>query len=129
LEVHLAGDIVSSFEGLKDRADALYVVIDPLVGANSDVINSLALRARLPTIQGTRDYLAGGGLVSYGTNIAESFRRVADLTDRILRGAKPADIPVEQPTKFDLVINLKTAKVLGLSIPPMLLARADEVIE
>ena len=89
----------------------------------------LALAARLPTMHGTRDYVEAGGLMSYGTNFPDLFRRAADYVDKILRGAKPADLPVEQPTKFDLVINLTTAKALGLTIPESFLLRADEVIE
>ena len=92
-------------------------------------INTLALGARLPTIYTLRTYVEVGGLVSYGPNYPDLFRRAADFVDKILRGTKPADIPVEQPTKFDLVINLVTAKALGLPVSPMLLVRADEVIE
>jgi putative tryptophan/tyrosine transport system substrate-binding protein len=97
--------------------------------ANRDRINILALDTRLPTMHGFREYAAAGGLVSYGPNVPDLFRRSADFVNRILRGAKPADIPVEQPTKFELVINLQTARGLGLELPPTLLARADEVIE
>jgi putative tryptophan/tyrosine transport system substrate-binding protein len=88
-----------------------------------------AITARLPTIYVAREYVEAGGLMSYGANIPDLFKRAAELVDKILRGAKPGDIPVEQPTKFDLVVNLKTAKALGLSVPPSLLMRADEVIE
>ncbi len=102
---------------------------DPLVITNRIRINTLALGARLPTMYGFREYVEAGGLMSYGPNFPDLFRRAADYVDKILRGAKPADIPVEQPTKFDLVINLTTAKALGLTVPPTLLARADEVIE
>jgi putative ABC transport system substrate-binding protein len=92
-------------------------------------INTLALGLRLPTVHGLREYAEAGGLMSYGPNIPDLFRRAADYVDKILRGAKPGDIPVEQPTKFDLVINLTTAKALGLTIPESILARADELIE
>jgi putative ABC transport system substrate-binding protein len=129
LEIRRAEDIGPAFEALKDRADALYVVAEPLLSGNHVRISTLALGARLPTLLGIRDYVEAGGLVSYGPNTPDLFRRAADLVDKILRGAKPKDIPVEQPAKFDLVINLTTAKALGLTIPPTLLARADEVIE
>ena len=102
---------------------------DPLMNTNRVRINTLALGARLPTMYSHREYVEAGGLMSYGPNFPDLFRRAADYVDKILRGAKPADIPVEQPTKFDLVINLTTAKALGLDVPPTLLARADEVIE
>ena len=128
-EIRRAEDIAPAFEALKGRAEALYVVADPLVNTNRIRINTLALGARLPTMYGTREYVEAGGLMSYGPNFPDLFRRAADYVDKILRGAKPADIPVEQPTKFDLVINLTTAKALGLTVPPTLLARADEVIE
>jgi putative tryptophan/tyrosine transport system substrate-binding protein len=129
LEIRRAEDIGPAFEALKDRADALYVVAEPLLSGNHVRISTLALGAGLPTLLGIRDYVEAGGLVSYGPNTPDLFRRAADLVDKILRGAKPKDIPVEQPAKFDLVINLTTAKALGLTIPPTLLARADEVIE
>ena len=129
LEIRRPEDIAPAFEALKGRAQALYVCADGLVNANRIRINTLALSVRLPTIHGYRDYVEAGGLMSYGANLPDLFRRSADYVDKILRGAKPADIPVEQPTKFDLVINLTTAKALGLDVPSSLLARADEVIE
>jgi len=129
LEIRRPEDIAPAFEALKGRAQALYVCADGLVNANRIRINTLALSVRLPTIHGYRDYVEAGGLMSYGANLPDLFRRSADYVDKILRGAKPGDIPVEQPTKFDLVVNLTTAKALGLDVPPTLLARADEVIE
>jgi len=129
LEVRQAEDIERTFEALKGRADGLYACADPLVSANRTRINALALAARLPTMHDLREYAVPGGLMSYGPNIPDLFRRAGDYVDKILRGANPADLPVEQPTKFELVINLKTAKALGLEVPPTLLARADEVIE
>jgi len=128
-EIRRAEDIAPGFEALKGRADALYVGADPLVNTNRVRINTLALAARLPTMHGVRDYVEAGGLMSYGPNVPDQYRRAADYVDKILRGAKPGDLPVEQPTKFDLIINLTTAKALGLTIPPSVLARADEVIE
>jgi putative tryptophan/tyrosine transport system substrate-binding protein len=129
LEIRRGEDIAPAFEALKGRADALYVCIDPLVNTHRIRINTLALAARLPTMHVPREYVEAGGLMSYGPNIPDLYWRAAGYVDKILRGAKPADIPVEQPTKFDLVINLTTAKALGLEMPPMLLARANEVIE
>jgi len=129
LEIRRSEDIAPAFETIRDRADAIYIVIDALVVINRVSINTLALNARLPTMHAFRDSVEAGGLISYGPNFPELWRRSAEYIDKILRGAKPADIPVEQPTKFDLVINLKTAKALGLSVPPALLARADGVIE
>jgi putative ABC transport system substrate-binding protein len=129
LEVRRSEDIAPAFDALKGRVDALYVATDPLVLTNRIRINTSALGARMPTMYGSREYVEVGGLMSYGASYPDLFRRTADYADKILRGAKPADLPVEQPTKFDLVINLTTAKVLGLTIPPQLLARADEVIE
>ena len=122
-------DIVPSFEAVKGRAEALYVCGDALVTTNRIRINILAMSARLPTMHGLREYVEAGGLMSYGANFADLYRRSGDYVDKILRGAKPGDIPVEQPTKFDLVINLTTAKALGIEVPPTLLALADEVIE
>jgi putative ABC transport system substrate-binding protein len=128
-EIQRGEDIVPAFEALNGRADALYVCFDPLVNTNRIRIITLALAARLPTMHGSRDHVEAGGLISFGPNIPDLFRRAADLVDKILRGAKPADIPVEQPTNFDLVVNLTTTKALRLNVPPTLLARADEVIE
>jgi putative ABC transport system substrate-binding protein len=129
LEIRRAQDIAPAFEALKSRVDALYVCTDGLANTNRIRINTSALGERLPTMHGSRDYVEAGGLMSYGPNFPDLFRRAADYVDKILRGAKPGDIPVEQPTKFDLVVNLTTAKALGLTLPPTLLARADEVIE
>jgi putative tryptophan/tyrosine transport system substrate-binding protein len=129
VEIRRAEDIASAFETLKSRAEVLYVCVDPLTDTNRIRINALALDARRPTISGFREDLEAGGLIFYGPNVSHLFRRAADYVDKILRGAKPADIPVEQPTKFDLVLNLTTARALGLTMPPTLLARADEVIE
>jgi putative ABC transport system substrate-binding protein len=129
LPIRRAEDIRLAFDDLKGRADSLYVCADPLVSTYHVRINILALGARLPTMHGISEYIKAGGLMSYGANFLDLFRRAGDYVDKILRGAKPGDIPVEQPTKFDLVINLTTAKALELTIPPTLLARADEVIE
>jgi putative ABC transport system substrate-binding protein len=128
-EIRRADDIAPAFEALKGRADALYVAPDPLLSTNRLRIIILALGARLPTMYGLRESVEAGGLMSYGPNFPDLFRRAADYVDKILRGAKPADLPVEQPTKFDLVINLTTAKALGITVPDSLLARADEAIE
>jgi putative ABC transport system substrate-binding protein len=129
LEIRRAEDIVPAFDKLKGDADALYVVTDALVNTNRVRINTLALGARLPTMFGEEGYVESGGLMSYGPNFPELYRRTGDYVDKILRGAKPADIPVEQPTKFDLVVNLTTAKTLGLKIPEAFLLRADTIIE
>ena len=129
LEIQRAEDIAPAFDALKGRADALYVCGEPLVNTNRVRVNTLALGARLPTMFGLREYVEAGGLMSYGPNQADLYRRAADYVDKILRGAKPADIPVEQPTKFYLIINLTAAKALGLTIPESFLLRADEVIE
>jgi putative ABC transport system substrate-binding protein len=128
-DIRRPDDITPAFEHLKGRAEALYVVADPLLFNNRLRINTLALGARLPTMHILREYVEASGLISYGANWLIQWRRAADFVDKILRGAKPGDIPVEQPTKFDLVINLTTAKALGLTIPESLLLRADEVIE
>jgi putative ABC transport system substrate-binding protein len=129
LEIRRAEDVVPAFEALSGRADALVIPASALTFTNRFRINTLALGARLPTMYGSRDYIEPGGLMSYGPNFPDLFRRAAELVDKVLRGAKPAEIPVEQPTKFDLVINLVAAKALGLQIPDKLLATADEVIE
>jgi putative ABC transport system substrate-binding protein len=129
-EIRRAEDIAPAFEIFKGRTEALYVCgADPLVNFNRIRINTLALAARLPTMHGPREYTEAGGLMSYGPKYPDLFRRAAEIVDKILRGTKPADIPVEQPTKFELVINLITARVLGLTIPETLLATADEVIQ
>jgi putative ABC transport system substrate-binding protein len=128
-QIRRADDIAPAVEVLKGHAEAIYVQTDPLMNTNRARINDLALEARLPTMAGFREYAEAKGLTSYGPNFPDLFRRGADYVDKILRGAKPGDLPVEQPTKFDFIINLKTAKALGLTMPPTLLARADEVIE
>jgi putative ABC transport system substrate-binding protein len=129
LEIQRPEDIALAFETLKGRAQALYVAGDPLMITNRVRINTLALAARLPTMYSARGPVEAGGLISYGTNYPNLFRRAADYVDKILRGTKPADIPVEQPTRFELIVNLTTAKALGLTIPETFLVRADEVIE
>jgi putative ABC transport system substrate-binding protein len=128
-EIRRVDDIAPAFEALRQRADALYLCPDPLLNTNRTRINILAVGARLPTMHGVREYVEAGGLISCGPDMRDQFRRVADIVDKILRGAKPADIPVEQPTKFELAVNLTTAKALGLTIPESFLLRADEVIE
>jgi putative ABC transport system substrate-binding protein len=124
-----ADDIAPAIEALKGDADCLYVVSDAFAVTNRVRINTFALAARMPTMHANREYIETGGLISYGTNYPDLFRRAGNYVDKVLRGSKPADLPVEQPTKFDLIINLITAKALGLTVPPTLLARADEVIE
>ena len=128
-EIRRAEDIGPAFEGLKGRAEAIYVAPDPLVFANRTRISTLALGARLASISFAREYVEAGSLMSYGPNYPDLFRNAADYVDKILRGTKPGDIPIQQPTKFELVINLTTAKALGLAIPEAFLLRADEVIE
>jgi ABC-type uncharacterized transport system substrate-binding protein len=128
-ELRRAEDIAPAFEALKSRAQALYVIGDALVMTHRVRINTLAFAARLPTIYNIREYVEVGGLMSYGPSFPDLFRRAADYVDKILRGAKPGDLPVEQPTKFDLIINLTTAKALGLEVPMQLQQLADEVIE
>ena len=128
-EIRRAEDIPPAIEALKGQANALYVLVDPLLIANRVRINTLALAAQLPTMYGQREFVDAAGFMSYGANIPDQFRRAGDYVDKILRGAKPYHLPVEQPTKFDLVINLKTAKALGLTISESFLLRADQVIE
>jgi ABC-type uncharacterized transport system substrate-binding protein len=128
-EIRRAEDIAPALDQLKGNVEALYVPANRLANANRLFINELALAARLPTMFGFREYVESGGLISYGPNTPELFRRAADYVDKILRGAKPAEMPVEQPTKFDLIVNLKIAKALHIDIPATLLSRADEVIE
>src|SRR5262245_40484329 len=129
LEIRQAKDIAPVFETYKDGAEALYVCSDPLLASNRTRLNTLALAARLPTMEGLREFVEAGGLISYGPHVPDLFRRAAGYVDKILRGAKPGDLPVEQPTKFDLIVNLTTAKALGIAIPEGFLLRADEVIE
>ena len=128
-EVRPDQDIMPLIEPLMGRVDALYVCLDPLTFTNAARINALALSARLPVMHSIRQQAEVGGLISYGPDFPNMSRRAAEMVDKILRGTKPEDIPIEQPTKFDLVVNLKTAKALGLTIPPTQLATADEVIE
>ena len=129
LEIRHARDVVPAFETLKGGTQALYVCPDALMNANQARVNTLALGSRLATMHAIRDYLAAGGLMSYGPSTTDLFRRASDQVDKILKGAKPADLPVEQPTKFELAINLTTAKALRLTIPEAFLLRADELIE
>jgi len=129
LEIRQAEDIAPAFEAIKDRAEALYVLGDALTNANRARIITFALTARLPMILNTRDWVQAGSLMSYGPSFPAVLRRAAEYVDKILHGAKPGDLPVEQPTKFDLVVNLTTAKALGLTIPVSFLLRADELIE
>jgi putative tryptophan/tyrosine transport system substrate-binding protein len=128
-EIRRADDIAPAIEALRGKAQALYVAGDPLVTTNRTRVAILALGARLPTIHANRENVDAGGLASYGPNLPDLHRRAGDFVDKILKGSRAADLPVEQPTKFDRVINLITARALGLIVPPTLLARADEVIE
>ena len=128
-EVRAPGDLESIFAALsKDSPDGLYVPGSPLIAANEKKISDFAIKSRLPSVYQRREAVDAGGLMHYGANLADSYRRAATYVDKILKGAKPADLPVEQPTKFELVINLKTAKQIGLTIPQKVLARADKVI-
>ncbi len=128
-EIRRAEDIAPAFEALKGRAEALYIPFDPLTNSNRVRINTLALGAQMPTLYSVGENVKAGGLMSYGPNRPDLYRRAADYVDKILRGAKPGELPVEQPIKFDLIINLTTAKTLGLTIPESFLLRAHEVIE
>jgi putative ABC transport system substrate-binding protein len=128
-EIRAADDFDKVFAALnKQPPDALYVSPDALIGANQKRIIGFALESRLPSMYSNREAVHAGGLMYYGADAADSYRRVAYYVDKILKGAKPADLPVEQPKKFEFVINLKTAKQIGLTIPPNVLARADRVI-
>jgi putative ABC transport system substrate-binding protein len=129
LEIRSAQDIAPAIEAVKGRVQAVYVVTDTFAYVQRVRIHTVTLAAQLPTMHGFREYVEAGGLMSYGANFPDLWRRAAVYVDKILKGAKPGDLPVEQPTKFDFVINLITAKALGLDVPPTLLARADEVIE
>jgi putative ABC transport system substrate-binding protein len=129
MNIRRAEEIAPAFDTIKGRVDALYICAVPLVNTNRVHISALALAARLPTVNGFREAVEAEALMSYGPNFPDLFRRTADYVEKILRGGKPADIPVEQPTKYDLVVNLKTAKALGLTIHESFLLRADEVIE
>jgi putative ABC transport system substrate-binding protein len=129
LEVRDPEDLEGAFQAAsKERARALVALRSPIIAIERKRIAELAIKNRLPVIYDDRAYVEAGGLMSYGTNQADLYRRAAIYVDRILKGAKPADLPVEQPTKFEFVINLKAAKQIGLTIPPNVLARADRVI-
>ena len=129
LEVRRGDDIAPALDGLKGSAEALYVVVDALIAVNRQRIVTYALSAHLPTMFNNRVHVQAGGLMSYGPDFSDQYRRAAELVDKILHGTKPSDIPVEQPTKFELAINATTARTIGLSIPPTLLVLADKVIE
>jgi ABC-type uncharacterized transport system substrate-binding protein len=129
LEIRRAEEIEPALEQAKTGADAVYVCTGPLMNTKRILINALANSARLPTMHSQSQYVEAGGLISYGPDVPDLFRRAGEYVDKILRGTKPGDIPVEQPTKFELIVNLKTAKAIGLEIPALFLARADEVIE
>ena len=130
LEVQSAKEIEPAFEAVsKGRAQAVLLLRNPLTANHHERIVELALKSRLPTLYADREFVEAGGLMSYGADYFFMYRRVAHYVDKILKGTKPADLPIEQPTKFELVINLKTAKQIGLTIPPTVLARADKVIK
>jgi putative ABC transport system substrate-binding protein len=128
MQIRRGEDIAPAFDALKGRAEAVYVANDPLVDTHRQQIQALALAARLPAVYGSREHVESGGLMSYGASFSDLFRRAAEVVDKILRGAKPADLPVEQPTKFELVVNTKTAEQLRPAIPASVLARADSLI-
>ena len=130
VEVKNADDLARAFAVLeKERPDALTMLFDPLASGYRQLVADYAKKHKLPSVFGAKEFAEAGGLISYSSNVAAGFRRAAAYVDRILRGAKPGDLPVEQPTKFELVINVKTASSIGLTIPPSLLLRADQVIE
>jgi len=130
VEVRARNEFESAFAAMvRERANGVVVAQDPVTLGSRGQVVQLAARSRLPAVYGLREFTEAGGLMSYGPNIADQFRRAATYVDKILKGAKPGDLPIEQPTKFELIINLKTAKALGLTIPPSLLQRADQVIE
>jgi putative tryptophan/tyrosine transport system substrate-binding protein len=129
LEIQTAEDIEAAMATLPSQTDALYVHSEPLTNANKSKIIKAATAAKIPTIFGFREFVDAGGLISFGPNFIDLFVRAAEFTDKILRGATPADMPIQQPVKFDLIINLKSAKALGLNISETVLSRADEVIE
>jgi len=122
-------DIAPAIAALKGHTGGIFVQADPMLNTHRVQVNALALSAQLPTMHGLREFVDAGGLISYGPSFPDLYRRAAEFVDKILRGAKPSDVPVEQPTKYELVINLTTAKALGLEIPDELLTLADEVIE
>jgi putative tryptophan/tyrosine transport system substrate-binding protein len=128
-EIQTAEDIDAAMATLTRQADALYVYSEPLTNSNKSKIINAAVAAKIPTIFGFREFVDAGGLISYGANFTDLFARAAELTDKILRGARPADMPIQQPVKYDFIVNLKAAKALGLNISETVLTRADEVIE
>jgi ABC-type uncharacterized transport system substrate-binding protein len=128
LKIERAAGIEPAITGVRGRAEALYIVTESFVSTHRVEISTLALAAKLPGISAITEFAAAGALISYAY-YPDQYRRAAELVDKILKGAKPADLPVEQPTRFELVINLNTAKALGLTMPPLLLVRADKVIE
>src|SRR5262249_30059002 len=130
LSITTAADFDKAFDAMrKDRPSGMLTFPDAFTLSHVETIAGFALKSRLPSMFGWKEYVEAGGLISYGPNLNDSYRRLAQYVDKILKGAKPAELPVEQPTKFELVINLKTAKQIGLTIPPNVLARADRVIK